>query len=133
MTDDRKRLQSFGLLVGGILLGWGLLRHFRARPLGLPVASIGATLTFLGLLAPQLLRGPYRAWMALAHVLGAVNTRILLLLTFFFVMVPIGLLRRLIAGSPLVSKPRVDSSGKQTYFSLRKPDARGNKHYENMF
>ncbi|MEW6676517.1 MAG: SxtJ family membrane protein [Pseudomonadota bacterium] len=49
-----------------------------------------------GLLAPATLGPLYRAWMRFAHILGAINNRILLGLFFFVLLMPIGLLMRLL-------------------------------------
>lgn len=57
---------------------------------------IGAALLLSGLLAPRTSYPVYRAWMALSHALGWINTRLILGVVFFFVIAPFGqLLRRL--------------------------------------
>jgi hypothetical protein len=130
---DRKKLRSFGLLVGAILLAWGAWRLYRQRTHGVPMVAIGGALAMLGLVVPQVLRLPYRAWMALGHLLGVLNTRLLLLLAYFLLIVPIGLVRRLIAGSSLAARERRLPDGTRTYFKERQPDPRGGQHFENMF
>ncbi len=52
----------------------------------------------LGLVAPRLLGPVERLWMAIAEVMGAVVTRIILALTFFLVITPVGIAVRLISG-----------------------------------
>ena len=95
MGDHRK----FGLLVGGLL---GLLGAWRLHgdPASLAGAVVGATggvLVLLGLAAPRALAPVRRVWMAFAHVLGWINTRLLLGIVFYagFTLVRFGLwLRR---------------------------------------
>ena len=130
---DRGKLRNFGLLIGAILLLWGAVRFHRGRPYAIPGLSVGGTLVFLGAALPDSLRLPYRCWMGLAHVLGAINTRILLFLTFWLMIAPLGMLRRLISGSALDSKPRDLPGGGKTYWQARTKDERGSKHFENMF
>lgn len=47
------------------------------------------------LIYPRALAPLYKAWMALGHVLGWINARIILGFVFFFVVMPIGLVMRL--------------------------------------
>lgn len=129
--DDRRRLRGFGLLVGAILLAWGGLRLGRSGGTELLVA--GAALATLGLLLPGVLRLPHRGWMALGHALGALNSRLLLLLTFWLLLVPIGLLRRVLGGSPLAARRRSLPGGGFTYWNEVRPDPRGPRHHDSMF
>ncbi|MCS6914584.1 MAG: SxtJ family membrane protein [Myxococcales bacterium] len=128
---ERRRLRSFGLLVGAILLLWGWLRLGRSG--GTALLAVGATLASLGLLWPAALRLPQRGWMALGHALGALNTQLLLWLTFWLLLVPIGLLRRALGGSPLAARRRSLPGGGFTYWNEVPPDRRGPRHYDNMF
>ena len=93
----RKDLRSFGLLVGGVFafIGfWPLLRRgedFRTWALVLAVVLIAPALVF-----PVCLKPIHKVWMKLGHVLGWINTRILLGLVFFAVVTPMGVVRRLL-------------------------------------
>lgn len=131
-------LRSFGLLVGGVLMAWGGYRLWRGKAPaawnGTTVAlALGAALALLGLLIPGVLRLPYRAWMAIGHVLGALNTRILLLVVYWLLIVPIGLTRRILFGTSLDAKPRQGEDGQRSFWIAPREDPRGAKHYENMF
>lgn len=57
-------------------------------------AGISAVFLLLGLLAPGMLRPIERAWMALAVILGAVMTRIVLTVGFFAAVTPTALVMR---------------------------------------
>ena len=75
----RKDLRSFGLLVGGVfaVIGfWPLIRRgedYRTWALALAVLLIAPALVF-----PVALKPIHKVWMKLGHVLGWINTRILL-------------------------------------------------------
>ena len=98
---SRAALRRFGLTVGGAFLVLALASWWRGHVLPPRVfAAVGALLVVPGLVAPALLGPVERAWMAMAAVLGAVNTRILLTLVYVVVVTPIGWLRRL-RGDPL--------------------------------
>jgi hypothetical protein len=97
-----RELRNFGLVVGGlfILIGvWPMVwRGTGPRAWAL---ILGGPLVLLAIAAPRLLTWPHRAWMALAHVLGWVNTRIVLGVAFFAVFTPMGLVMRLLGKDPM--------------------------------
>jgi len=94
-------LRRFGCTVGGVFLLLAALSWWRGHTQPpLVLGALGALLVLPGLLAPRILGPVERAWMGLALVLGAINTRILLTLVYLVVMTPIGWLRRL-GGDPL--------------------------------
>ena len=102
-TISKKQLREFGLLIGfgfPILIGWLLPSLFRHefREWTLWVGIIGL---ILGLAAPRLLHYPYMGWMALGHILGWVNSRIILGLVFILVLQPIAYIMRLKGYDPL--------------------------------
>lgn len=57
-------------------------------------ATVSAVLFALYFIYPQGIYYPYRAWMAIAGVLGWINTRIVLGFAFYLLIFPIGLLMR---------------------------------------
>ena len=103
---EHKELRSFGLLVGGIFAGIGfwpmLLRGDDVRAWALVRAALlsGPAVVF-----PACLKPVHKLWMKLGHVLGWINTRIILGAIFFGVVTPMGLIRRLF---------RKDSMGRRT-------------------
>ena len=58
----------------------------------------------LAFIKPILLLYPYRAWMKLGHILGWVNSRIILGLVFLIVLQPIALIMRILGHDPLRTK-----------------------------
>jgi polyferredoxin len=92
-----KDLRRFGLTVGGI---FGLIALWPWLVRGGPIrwwALIGAVgLLMPAILAPAILRPVHRIWMKAGHVLGWVNTRILLGIVFYGIVTPLGLIRRML-------------------------------------
>ena len=92
-----KELRHFGLLVGAIVaLLFALipmLRHHRA-PLWPWVIAI--PLWLAALLVPGALRYPHRGWTRLGEMLGWLNTRIILTVLYGILIVPFGMVMRLI-------------------------------------
>lgn len=99
-----KDLRSFGLLVGGIFLLIGLFPLLRKLPVRPWVLWPGGALTVTGLLWPAILYWPYRFWMMIGHVLGWINSRIILGLVFTLVFTPTGLFQKLRGKDPLRRK-----------------------------
>ena len=117
-TITKKQLRDFGLYIGfgfPILIGWLLpllFRHeFRAWTLwvGIPGLILGQT-------RPRLLYYPYKGWMLLGHILGWINSHIILGLVFIFVLQPIAYIMRLSGYDPLKTKRK----GEKTYREVRK-------------
>ena len=99
MTEaDATQLRKFGLVVGGIFLLLGALSGWRGHS-HLPVVlwTAGAPLVVLGALLPRALASVERHWMSFAHVLGRINTTLILSLLYFLVFTPVGFIRRGIA------------------------------------
>jgi Saxitoxin biosynthesis operon protein SxtJ len=92
---ENKQLRSFGLIVGGIfgLIGLWPLVMYGAEPRWWSI-FLAALLMGTAAVYPNALFRIHKVWMALGHVLGWVNTRIILGLIFYGVVTPIGLIRR---------------------------------------
>ena len=114
----RKELRSFGLLVGGIfaVIGfWPMLlrgQDYRAWALALAVLLIAPALVYPPILGPL-----QKVWMKLGHVLGWINTRILLGAIFFGVVTPMGMIRRMMRKDSMGRK----ASNLDSYRMARQP------------
>jgi hypothetical protein len=97
MADlSRTQLRKFGLTVGGAFAILGTISWWRGHEIPPRVLwTLGVLLVVPGLVAPTILAPVERAWMRFAAVLAYVNTRILLTVLFYLVMLPIGLIRRI--------------------------------------
>ena len=131
MKKSIRAEREFGLIVGGVLVLLSFWWLYRGK---FPVVSqitlpIGAVLVLLGLVFPQTLVLPNRAWMAFAEVLSWVTTRIILAFVFFVIVTPIGVVKRLFGWDPLQRRAPASDSYWRPY-SERQRDPR---HYEKMF
>lgn len=110
----KKELREFGLVTGAIVVGlFGLLLPWLFDK-ALPVWPwiIAAVLWVWGLLLPASLAPVYRGWLAFGHVLGWINTRIILGIMFYLMFLPVGLFMRLLGKDPMARS--IDKS-KSTY------------------
>jgi hypothetical protein len=106
---NTKQLRSFGLTIGGIfaVIGlWPVLLHNEV-PRWWAVLLAGL-LVFPAVVFPWSLAWVYRRWMALGHIMGWINTRIILGLVFYFVVTPTGMIRRLLGKEPMGKVIRSD-------------------------
>jgi hypothetical protein len=126
---DTKELRKFGLMVGGIFLVIGLWPVIiRGDSPRIWVISVGGSLLGLGLALPSSLKHVHRIWMKIGHVLGYVNTRILLGVIFYGLITPMGLIMRL---SGKDSMHRVLVPEANTYRVIRPPRSR--LHMKNQY
>lgn len=102
-----KELRHFGLLTGAIAAGlFGLLLPLLTkRPLPAWPWIVAACLWAPALVYPRCLALTYRVWIGIGDVLGWINTRIILGLLFFVVIMPVGLVMRLAGKDPLRLRP----------------------------
>lgn len=127
---NNRQLRSFGLLVGGVfaLIGvWPVLA--RGEDLRLWSGIVAVVLIVPALVMPRSLRPLYRVWMRTGHVLGWINTKIVLSLIFYGVLTPLGLVRRVLSGKDALQRafdPQVD-----TYRTARRP--RDRSHLKHQF
>ncbi len=115
-------LRNFGLVTGGITAGlFGLLLPWLLE-LKFPVWPwvIAIVLWCCALVYPRSLRPVYQGWMAIGNVLGWINTRIILGLVFYIVIMPIGLAMRLLGKDPMERKLSYEE--KSYRIQSKKPD-----------
>lgn len=98
--------RKFGLTVGLAFLVLAVIARWRGHPTTLIVlGSLGIILVVAGLIVPTLLGPIERAWMGMAKVISQVTSPIFLGVVYFLVLTPIGVVRRVFAGSALVHRP----------------------------
>jgi len=127
-SASHKELRNFGLLVGGVLsiIGvWPML--LRGEPMRIWVIGVGSLLMLVGGLFSSVLAPIYQGWMWVGHVLGWINTRILLSIVFYGLVTPTGIIRRLIGKD---SMGQAFAKGSPSYRVVRKPRPRGHMKYQ---
>jgi hypothetical protein len=94
-STDRAQHRKTTLVVAVILALWGGWSMARGRAsTALLTTSAAALLSLLGFFVASFAAVFHRVWMQLARVLGYMNTRVLLSIIFFAMILPVGLLAR---------------------------------------
>ena len=102
----KKVLKEFGLITGAILVilfglffPWLFEHKYPLWPW-----FVAGILWLWALVLPATLIQVYRAWMAIGHGLGWINSRIILGIMFYLIILPIGLTMRLFGKDPMARK-----------------------------
>lgn len=99
----KKDLRQFGVIMGiFIVLFFGLLIPW-IWSIAFPTWPWIAAAVFVvpALIIPVVLKPVYIVWMKFAHVLGWINTRLLLSIVFYLIVMPIGIIMRLFGKDPM--------------------------------
>ena len=143
-SSHHREIRKFGLvmfLAFGLL---GVLSWYRHHPLAAEVMVILAGVLLVGSLSvPRLMRPVYDGWMMFAHGLGWVNTRMILVVIFYVVFTPVGLVMRLFGKDPLglrfepAQRGGNDQPKESSYWIKRNPEqleaSRGTERYRQQF
>ena len=101
-SKDIRRFGIIAFIFFGLLCFIGVWRH---KPV--PIYLFG-TLSILGLgfiLMPCQLKPVYSTWLKTSHFIGKIITSLMLILAYYIIITPAGLLKRIFSGSPLPLVP----------------------------
>ena len=110
----KKTLREFGFIFGvglPLIIGWlipSLLGH-QAR---IWTLYIGILTLILSMLFPNALKLPYKIWIKIGLILGWINSKIILGIVFFLILIPISIIMKFFRYDPLNKN---QSSNKSTY------------------
>jgi hypothetical protein len=120
-NPDKQELRKFGLIFAGmfILIFALLLPWIWDRPSPMWAWIVAGVFAAAGLLVPMWLAPVYRLWMKIGHVLGWINTRIILGLVFFVIFAPVALLLKILGKDAL--RQRLDASASSYRIASEQP------------
>jgi hypothetical protein len=98
-----KKLREFGfILAGGLTLIFGIIGPWlRGHQAPTWLWVVNSLLVSLALIAPKSLNKIEKLWHKFGHMLGAINSRIILTLVFYILITPMGTLMKLNGYDPL--------------------------------
>ncbi|GAC1395167.1 MAG: hypothetical protein NVSMB68_12200 [Thermoanaerobaculia bacterium] len=126
---DRKQLIAFGVTISVAMALLALVRVWRRGldEIAILVLVSSALFALTAFLTPETVAPIHRWWMRFAEVLSWINTRVLLILIFYLVVTPLGLVMRLLRRAPL------DMARRDSYWTEPPGNSYGDRHYEKQF
>ncbi len=104
-STDKDRAKDTGMAVVLICLLLAYYRNDQRFVLAAIVALV------VDMVWPGLFYYPSKAWFGLAHVMGAIVSRVILTALFFGVVAPVGIVRRALGADPMRRKQWKDGDG----------------------
>ncbi|RKR85754.1 hypothetical protein BDD43_6028 [Mucilaginibacter gracilis] len=102
--------RKFGLITGIACLFISIYRELVHHRFSLVLAAVGVLLVLVALIVPTILKPLRVCWTKLGDALGLINTTIILLVVFYLVICPIGLIMRLLGKQALELKLKPNGS-----------------------
>ena len=130
IKSGKKDLRKFGITVGIVTGALALLFFWRQKESASWFLIISITLLFFGITLPFVLKPIQKIWMSLAVIIGWFVTRVILIILFYLVVTPLGLIARMFAKDSLGM--RFDE-GARTYWIPKDYTKIDKKSYENQF
>ena len=124
----KQQLRSFGLILAGGFSVIGLAPLIRGHNIRIWALAVAVIFGLLGLIVPQILKPVFRVWMALGEVLAWINTRIILTILYYALIVPIGMILRMNGKDPMRLKFDREAT---TYRIIR--NKRQASHMQHMY
>ena len=131
LDTSPRNLRKFGLVVGGV---FGLLAvwfWWRGKTFYPYVLIPSISLVVFGLIWPKVLKQVYLVWMSLALVLGLIVSTALLMILFYLVVTPVGIVARL-SGKDFLSR-KLDPHATSYWIVRDRSTPRQMKDYEQQF
>jgi hypothetical protein len=101
LNFDKKTLKRFAVTMGVVFIGITVFILMKHRYIAKIPFTISAIFFLLAIFLPSILKPVYFIWMKLAFILGWVNTRVILIIVFYLIFTPVGLLMRLFGNDSL--------------------------------
>lgn len=127
---DKRSLRKFGITMGAAFLAIALFILFKLRGATLPIFLTSAVFFMLAFISPNLLKPIYASWMRLAFTLNWITTRLILLIIFYLLFTPIGLIMRL---SRIDLLDRKAANNRESYWKKKEKPNLNPLSYERQF
>ena len=99
----KKTLQEFGVIFGlglPLIIGWLIPFLFGHSPRAWTL-FFGIPTLILSIICPRALQLPYKIWIKIGIILGWINSKIILGIVFFVILIPISLIMKTFKYDPL--------------------------------
>jgi hypothetical protein len=130
IIGDKSDWKKFGITMGVILTIIGCYMLWKKNNYYEYSLFLAVVFFMTGLMLPSLLKPVYKAWMALSVVMGFIMTRVIMVIIFYLIVTPIGLIASLTGKEFLDMK--IDKSAK-SYWIVREKIQKVKSDYERQF
>jgi hypothetical protein len=130
IDQSTKALRKFGLTVGIVLLAITAVLFFNNRSGYVYFGAVGIFLSLAGIIFPKVLKPFNKVWMSLALIIGWFTSRLILILLYYFVITPIGIIAR-IAGKDFISERW--NKEQKSYWVKREIKSFSKEEFERQF
>ena len=130
IKGDKSDWKKFGFTMGTILTIIGFSLLWKKNNYYEYSFSLAAVFFISGLFLPSVLKPVYKAWMALAVVMGFIMTRVIMVIIFYLIVTPIGLIASMTGKKFLDMK--IDKNIK-SYWIVREKKQKIKSDYERQF
>ena len=130
IKGDKSDWKKFGITMGIILTIIGSYLLWKKNNYFEYFFFVAAVFFILGLILPAALKYVYKAWMSLAVVMGFIMTRVIMVIIFYLIVTPIGLIAS-ITGKEFLDM-KIDQNAK-SYWLARDKSIKVKADYERQF
>lgn len=130
IKSGRKELRQFGITIGIIMGMFSIWLTWLGEKEFLYLSIVSVFFIFFAFFLPTLLKPFHKVWMTFAILMSWLITSIIMIVLFYLLVTPIGLLAKL-CGRDFLNR-RFDKDVK-TYWIPREIVKRNKKSYENQF
>ena len=124
-------LRQFGIILGVVLGSLGFIYFMRGRLNTYPwFLGFAAAALLSGIFIPRALKPVFFVFTKVTRAIGWFNTRVILVLVYYLLLTPIGLLIRIFRNDPLDQK--IDRAA-ESYWIKRKNASAGRRSLEEQF
>lgn len=127
---NKNNLVKFGRTMCVCLLIIAALLFLRHSPAYKAVFGAGLLFLCFAQVSPRVLTPVYAVWMSIGFCMGWINTRVILIVTYYCLLTPIGLILKLFAKDLLQLRLKNDLT---TYWQKREPLKNAKESYERIF
>jgi hypothetical protein len=130
IKGNKSDWKKFGITMGVILTIIGLYLLWKSNDYFKYFFSVAVVFFIFGLILPAALKYVYKAWMSLAVVMGFIMTRVIMVIIFYLLVTPIGLIAS-ITGKKFLDM-KIDQNAK-SYWLARDKSLKVKADYERQF
>jgi len=129
-TEKKLRIFAAIFFVIAAMMGYWGYRLSGSTTVGWSITGVGFFLAVLSLVSLPVCRAVYIGWMGLCMPIGWVLSYFMLIVLFFFVVTPIGLLMKLVRRDPM---QRQLEPGRKSYWEAKKTRSPNTDRYFRQF